>query len=268
MKFDAKVDGVKELRRKFKNYPQLVDQEVVVGLKIEARALAIEYGFNTVPFGFGEETRSAHGKRIEKEVRWMFPSIEDPGHVYRVLRQVDVGMAAEFWRAHKQGDRAKMEKVLRRRTIPKGVDRGTYERRRNKGGYVPYQALPVAVVTAGRQASFAKEKKKTIGIAKAGWLQAAKAIGGRVRRQGKEAFPKYVRAASRLVAGLGGAEVVEQGRFPSVTIYSEVRYAERALDSIRKHRAEVNAERRSAETIRKRLEHLNKKLFKGRKLAG
>lgn len=267
MQIDVTVDGIESLRRKLRDFPELLEKEVETVIRQAGRTLAIEYGFNTVPWGMREEQAEAHGRRLEKESQWMFPTRENPVHLYRLLKQVDERMAKAYWALHKRGDQAGAERLLRKRGIPRGIREGEYESRRNAGGYVPYAAEPIAMAAPGRQESFIKKRKARIGLAKAGWLQAAQAIGGRVRRNGREAFPKYVRTIARRESGLGGARVIGRGRFVSVTIYTSVRYAERALPNDRYLKANDVAEERLAKSLRERLSHVRRRTFNGRKRA-
>jgi hypothetical protein len=109
------------------------------------------------------------------------------------------------------------------------------------------EQMPVGIVRKSEQRRFAKGQIKLIGTAKAGWLHAAKAIGGRVRRDGVEAFPAYVRAAGRLQQGLGGALVGDK----KVVVWTNVKHGVEAMKPGMKARAESIAEDR----FNKMLEH-------------
>jgi len=92
---------------------------------------------------------------------------------------------------------------------------------------------PREVVPKQQLDAFTKKKMATVGLAKAGWYAAAKALGGRIRRNlvaddGKrstvEIFPAFVKKLARKYPGLGGARV-SPGR---VEVFTNVRHAEEA----------------------------------------
>lgn len=274
MNFTMRMEGVESLKRKFQRHPEALEEEVLTVMKQEARTLALEYGYNTAPVGFEEGGPADKAReRIRGEVERMFPSSRfgedgiNASGVYEVLHRHDPKLAKLFWRAHKQGDVAAMEKLLRKRGLPRGIDREAYELRRSPRGGLNKGAEAIALTTPGRQGSYAKERQKRVGLAKAGWLQAAQAIGGRVRRGGRAAFPKYVRALARKETGLGGAVVTGGGRIQEIRIFTRVRYGDRALPDARYRRANDVAEERFAKSLRIRLQHVNRKTFNGRKVA-
>jgi hypothetical protein len=75
-------------------------------------------------------------------------------------------------------------------------------------------------------------------MAMAGWYQAARGLGGRVRsnyringkRQTAEKFPPTVRKTSRRFSGLGGARITGSGASMVIEVWSHVRHATDAID--------------------------------------
>lgn len=122
-----------------------------------------------------------------------------------------------------------------------------------------------AVVPANQYRRFVREKGGLAGLAKAAFYAAAKALGGRVRRNlvdegtGKrrteEIFPARLRRLARRFPGIGGARV----SFLRVEVFSNISYAREALPQDLHDRAVgtarvqfVNSLRRSFGELRRR----------------
>jgi hypothetical protein len=105
------------------------------------------------------------------------------------------------------------------------------------------------------------------GLAKAAWYAAAKAIGGRVRRNivepsGKrrteEIFPQRLRALARRFPQIGGARVT----FQRVEVISYIEYAADALPDRLYDQAVVFARESLAKSLRDNIAALRRRRFK------
>lgn len=268
MNVGFQIDGLDRMNERLARHPERLAMAAESQLKMQARFLARDLARETAPVGFGERARAGIAKRVAQDVRLMFPanqlSQRNASRVYELIKaEFDEGTADAFWREWRKGNRAKAERYMRRRGIKRGVDENEYERRRKAGDL---RGAPIALAAESRVESMIRRRQKRVGMAKAGWYQAARGVGGRLRvtnsGNGKTvaAFPKWVIAAGSGLA-LGGA-TVQSGPRPMVTIFSNVRHGKKAL------RREVMAKALAATQVRLRkvveqaVKAENKKRFK------
>jgi len=268
MNIDFNIEGLDRINQKLAKYPERLAKETLSQLKMEARSLSKDLAYETSPRGFGERARRQIAKSIDRDVRRLFPENElttgNASQVYDILEShFDKGVADAFWLQFKSGNHEKASKFLRRRGLPRGVRAEEYETRRKQKGGVGRK--PIALAARSRIESMIRKKQKRIGMAKAGWYQAARGVGGRLRTtssaSGKAvaAFPKWVIAAGRGL-NLGGARVVA-GANPSVTIFSDVRHGRKALKQGVMTRALARTELRMKKVLAKKIEAENRKNF-------
>lgn len=252
MNVSFQIDGLDRMNERLARHPERLAMAAESQLKMQARFLARDLARETAPVGFGERARAGIAKRVAQDVRLMFPanqlSQRNASRVYELIKaEFDEGTADAFWREWRKGNTAKAERYMRRRGIKRGVDESEYERRRKAGDL---RGAPIALAAESRVESMIRRRQKRVGMAKAGWYQAARGVGGRLRvtnsGNGKTvaAFPKWVIAAGSGLA-LGGARV-RSGPRPMVKIFSKVRHGKKAL------RREVMAKALAATQVRLR----------------
>jgi hypothetical protein len=266
MNVDFKISGIERISGKMTRHPERLAKEALTQLRTQARSLCRDLAFETAPVGFGERARRGIAKSIERDLRRMFPANQlgpaNGGRIYELVEHVfDKETADAFWYHYKAGDYNRAGRIMRRRGIPRTVDEAAYERARRDG---KLNGPPIALAAPSRVNALLKRKLKRIGMAKAGWYQAARGVGGRLRvttgtGATKAAFPKWVIAAGSGLS-LGGAGV-RGGDRPRVVIYSKVRHGRRALGDAVMGRAIKRTERRMGKIMEKAIEAKNRKTF-------
>jgi hypothetical protein len=268
MKSSIKVVDAGKLQRLLKSQGKAFATEGQRLLKMQARALCIEYGRQTdPPDAFGDGIVEKFKNRIEKETRYIFPTRSDYSKVFELIKQRDPALANAYYFAAKSGRIGEADDLRRKAGLPQGGGNIAALRaaRTGKRGSIPARAHPpVSLLRDSESRKLARGPQNNVGVAKAGWYQAATGLGSRVRRTATTdagtqtsltLFPKYVRAVSRRVGGLGGATVGE-GR---IVIYSNVRYATEALNDRRKATAESDANTRILKAVRIMLSKISEK---------
>lgn len=255
MNISIRLTGARELEAALRRHPERVAATTQRALEMSARGLCIAYGKHTSPPDAGGETAlNGYRSRIGKDVARVFPVSTDLAAVYRLMLAHAPHLAGAWWHAVKSQDTKRANDILRLADLPRSApSAATLKSYRTAAkGRVDRRKSPESLARPAEQSRLAKSQAALVGVAKAGWHQAAKAIGGRVRinlvaedgkRSTAEAFPAWVRKVSRKIAGLGGA-MVGKGR---VTIFSNVRHAAAAIEP--RHKA--GAEAAAAETFSK-----------------
>lgn len=222
------ITGARRMTAAFQRAPGVLEVETARAVRSAGRILAREYGAATNPPDLGGASAAEKfGNRIKKDVAQVYPARENTAGVYRLFLSIDPTAAKAWYHKFKSGKLRAAADMLRAAGLPEATMSAAQLKafRTGRGGRVRGGQVPAGITRISEQRRFSRGQIRLIGTAKAGWLQAAQAIGGRVRRGGIEAFPAYVRAASRLHQGLGGAWVGKQ----SVSVWTNVRHARGAL---------------------------------------
>lgn len=225
--------------RKFKEHPELVNRTVESVLVQEGRAVCVEWASATYPGpGFKDAEAVKFRRRVRGDVGRVFAVRSSPYQVMELLKVHAPKLAKGYWKAHKAGQQSAMDAIVRAANLPQGLTRGAHKSARDAHGAVGKNHKPESLVREPQFNAFAKGQEKLVGFAKAGWYCAAKALGGRVRRNirednGKrrteEIFPKWIRDLARRYPDAGGARVTTTGRQVTVEVFTNVRHAQEAL---------------------------------------
>ena len=251
-----------------KKHPQRISRTVESVLKQEARALCVELGAATAPVGMKDGSAHKLRVRIEQDIKRLFPAVGNQWRVFEMIKKSDEKLARAYWHAVKSGDDEALIRIMRRAKPTRGIDRAGHQAARNDRGQVPGDAEPIALVTKGRRSAYIKARIKKAGLAKAGWYQAARALGGRVRTRSRktgksvERFPKYVRSLAK-TSGLGGASFTG-GIRARARVWNIVRYIGEALPEDRYHRAVDNAQVSFVRALNESVLRANKRAFSRR----
>jgi len=265
-----KVIGADAFAKKLGNYPKLVDRTIESVLKQEARAVCVSLGASTMPFGLTESPRvEGQRQKVEKQVRQVFlTSASGPG-MERLITRRSPALGAAFRRARKEGNKAQMARYM--------ADAGVSEVSLNPSVHRSARTSYYGGVEKGYQAidlvpqqqleTYVGKRRANVGIAKAGWYAAAKALGGRIRRNlvaddGKrstvEIFPAYIKQLARKNHGLGGAKTTP-GR---VEVFSNVAHARAAILDFALDDALYRAEQSFLATLKKSLARIRERGFR------
>jgi hypothetical protein len=274
MKTGYELQGASALIAKLTKHPELIARAKDSVLAQEARALCVSYGFWTEPRGLQEKASVSLSKLVEGDVRAVFASRQSPPQVYALLQVHAPQLAKASWHAYKAKKPRRMGQILTAANLPQGIDPGALKAARTGPGARVRRKTqrPVSLATEAQVRARVKTQQRLVGFAKAGWYAAAKALGGRVRRnyvtnEGKRAtaeiFPDFVRKLARRHPGIGGARV-SPGR---VEIFTNVRHADVALTSSNYMTATDNARASLAKSLKKAVHEVNRRTFGGKAAA-
>ena len=273
MRTSARITGAGLFLRKIKAHPDLIHRTTESVLLQEARATCVEYGAWTAPGpGFKDASAEKFRTTVEGEVGRVFATVNAPGKIFEMIKLRDPELAKAYWHAYKAKKPRNMAAILRKANLPKGLDPAAHKSvRTGKNGRVII-SVPVTVANAAQLRVFVRKQRALVGFAKAGWYCAAKGLGGRVRRNLRDAdtgkrsteeiFPRYVRAIAQKYPNAGGARLLVEGSVIRVEIFTNVRHARNAL--MQKDLDNINQEagERLTVALQHAIRHLNQRVFK------
>ncbi len=133
-----------------------------------------------------------------------------------------------------------MAEILRQANLPQGFDPALHKAARTgRNGRVKKNQRPVVLANEAQVRAYARKQRALVGTAKAGWGCAAKALGGRNRRNLRDAtggnrataerLPAYVRALMRKFPDLGGPRALDPDSTVTIEIFTNVKHAAEAI---------------------------------------
>jgi hypothetical protein len=213
VRFTTKMNGTSDVNRLLNRYPEKVGRTLESLVKQEARGLAVELARNTRPFGFSEVAKQLGEKAVAKDISGVFAL---PSDAFEKTKLADPVAADRFWANIQNRRFSRAEKTLQSSNSQwKDLSVGRLDPALHKWGQLG-AAKPKQIVTSpkARDAYIAKIQKR-VGFAKGTWINAAKAIGGRVRGS--------VQWVTRHKQSPGTA-TVKTGTKPSVTLINSLDY--------------------------------------------
>ncbi len=213
VRFTSKMNGTSDVNRLLNRYPEKVGRTLESLVKQEARGLAVELARNTRPFGFSEAAKQRGEKAVAKDIGKVFAL---PSDAFEKTKLADPVAADRFWANIQNRRFSRAEKTLQSSNSQwKDLSVGRLDPALHKWGQLG-AAKPKQIVTSpkARDAYIAKIQKR-VGFAKGAWINAAKAIGGRVRGS--------VQWVTRHKQSPGNA-TVKTGTKPSVTLINSLDY--------------------------------------------
>lgn len=270
MPLRIKVRGTGELRQKLLAFSSDLKRSSESLLAQEARALCVAYGAVTQPGGFEEGKMWQWRNTVERQIRKVFTNRDSIPAVAAVIYRTNPALAHAYYRAATNGKLRQAQKYLRQAGVRIGSADPALHRaaRTAPKGYVPRNQIPVAVVKAPSLNAYVRRKRDEAGIAQAGWYAAAKALGGRVRRNltdsatgrrsTEEIFPASIRKIAKRFPSLGSA-TVQPNR---ITIWTNVRHARGAMSKAEQSHAEEIARETLLKALQNSLNVLAKKHFR------
>ena len=221
IKFTAKMKGSSDVVRLLNRYPQKVGRTLESLVKQEARGLAVELARNTRPFGFSEKAKQRGEGAVAGDINRVFAV---PSAAYDNMRLLDPAAADRFWANIQNRRFARAEQSLKSsnspwKTLPVGrLDPKLHQQSRTGRNANVKRKTPAQIITSPKALdSYIAKIQKRVGFAKGSWINAAKAIGGRVRGA--------VQWVSRHKQSPGTA-IVRTGDRPSVTLVNNLDYIE------------------------------------------
>jgi hypothetical protein len=271
MKIGIKLQGANLLLNKYRAYPEALARTVESVVVQQARSLCGEFGAATMPGpGFDEAKAEKFRGRVFSEVSQVFAIRAKPSQVYQLMKIHAPHLANAYWHAYRSKRPRAMAEILRKANLPQGLDPSAHKAARTgKHGGVKISA-PASLANEAQFRVFARKQRALVGFAKAGWLCAAKGLGGRVRRgsvaddgrrNSAEIFPKYVRDLARKFPGAGGSRIKVEGSRVTVEIFTNVKHARNALPDNLLETCVDRAASRTAASLTIALQDLNRRTF-------
>ena len=221
IRFTAKMKGGSDVIRLLNRYPQKVGRTLESLVKQEARGLAVELARNTRPFGFSDKARKRGEGAVADDINRVFAL---PSDAYDNMKLLDPAAADKFWANIQNRRFSKAEQSLKSsnsnwKNLSVGRLDPKLHRESRTGPYANVRRkTPAQVVTSPKALdSYIAKIQKRVGFAKGSWINAAKAIGGRVRGAAQWAT-RHKQAP--------GTATVKTGDKPSVTLVNKLDYIE------------------------------------------
>jgi len=220
IKFTAKLKGGSDVARLLHRYPEKVGRTLESLVKQEARGMAVELARNTRPFGFSEKAKKRGEKAVAGDIIKVFAL---PSDAFEKTKPGDPAAADRFWANIQNRRFSKAEKTLQASNSPwkelsvGRLDPKLHHQSRNVRGEVT-RRTPAQIVTSPKALNtYIAKIQKRVGFAKGSWINAAKAIGGRVRGAAQWAT-RHKQAP--------GTATVRTGDKPAVTLINKLDYIE------------------------------------------
>ncbi|RYE50553.1 MAG: hypothetical protein EOP21_03560 [Hyphomicrobiales bacterium] len=220
IRFTARMRGAFDVARLLRRYPEKVGRTLESLVKQEARGLAVELARNTRPFGFSEAARKRGEKAVAKDIKSVFAL---PSDAFEKTKLADPAAADRFWANIQNRRFARAQTALRTsdsswKDLSVGrLDPAHHKSSRDARGRVT-RRNPAQIVTSAKSLdTYIGRTQKRVGFAKGAWINAAKAIGGRVR--GAAQWTTRHKQAP-------GTATVKTGDKPSVSLINKLDYIE------------------------------------------
>lgn len=219
IRYTAKMKGAFAVARLLRRHPEKIGRTLESLVKQEARGLAVELARNTRPFGFSEKAKQRGEKAVVGDINRVFAV---PADAFTEIRKSDPAAADKFWANIQNRRFARAGQVLRQsnsqwNTLPVGrLDPKIHQANRTGPHANVKRKTPAQVVTSPKALdTYIARIMKRVGFAKGSWINAAKAMGGRVR--GAAQWVTRHRQSP-------GTATVRTGDKPAVTLINKLDY--------------------------------------------
>lgn len=185
VRFTAKMKGGSDVARLLNRYPEKVGRTLESLVKQEARGLAVELARNTRPFGFSDAAKKRGEKAVAGDINKVFTL---PSDAYEKMRLLEPATADRFWANIQSRRFSRAQQTLHSSNSTwKDLSVGRLDPKLHQASRIGPNAnvtrkKPAQIVTSEKaRDSYIAKIQKRVGFAKGSWINAAKAIGGRVR---------------------------------------------------------------------------------------
>ena len=250
-RFTVKLHGNDDIVRILKRHPERISRTLLSLTKQEARGLAIELARFTRPFGFAESSKKRGERSVTADIRRVY---KPPAEVFEKLKLVDPSLADRFWADVSNRRFARANRDLQDPHSPmSGLTIGRldpfFHKNSRTGPFhnVPKRQKPQQIATSSDAIdNYITRKLKMVGFAKGSWINAAKAIGGRVRNTAQWCS-RHKQAP--------GTATVKTGNTPSVTLINSLTYIRQVCSESSVQMALTNAAARLKLAFQKSLDY-------------
>lgn len=260
IRFTAKMKGASDVARLLNRYPEKVGRTLESLVKQEARGLAVELARHTKPYGFSEAAKKRGEKAVAGDINRVFAL---PSDAFEKLKLTDPAAANRFWaniqnRRFSRAQTALQSSNSAWKDLSVGrLDPKLHHASRNPQGQVTRKSPAQIVTQAKARDNYVAKIQKRVGFAKGAWINAAKAIGGRVRGAAQWAT-RHKQAP--------GTAIVKLGSKPWVTLINRLDYTEQVITyqsvNLALQAAAVKLRKALATSLRKNNERISRQLRK------
>ena len=226
VRFTAMMTGGSDVARLLNRYPGKVGRTLESLVKQEARGLAVELARNTRPFGFSQKAKKRGESAVAEDIKTVFAL---PSDAFEKFSSDKPAVAAKFWaniqnRRFSQAQKTLQSSGSQWSDVKVGrLDPKVHQQNRNVRGQVKRLTKPAAIVTSPKALNtYIAKIQKRVGFAKGSWINAAKAIGGRVRGAAQWAT-RHKQSP--------GTATIKTGDKPAVTLINKLDYIEQVKTS-------------------------------------
>ena len=263
MRVTGKVTGLDPIRKQIALFPKEVQRPMDKLLIQEVRTLAVESARITLPFGLTDKPFKRLADRIKADINRIFKRADNLGAAYKQLEAADPALARDFWRAEKAGEKEKARRLLRKLCAKAGIPIGAVRPDLHKAartalyGRVSDNAKTLAVVSKGEALDrYIAKVQRQIGAVKAGWIAAAKALGGTVR-----GVPRWANTGAHKSSN--GTAIVKRGaKGAKIELQNQVSYAQEACNDAQLRQAEGRARLRLQNAMTQKLKAMASRMFR------
>lgn len=214
-----------------------------------ARVAAISCAKSTVPFGTGQDAKSAGEAAVRRDISRVYGNAGGAFEAINGKRE-----KGAFWTHYKKGDYDAAEDIANDAGVKVGdFDGGAAHRSaRNRRGRVNQTKPSIFIIRPSERRQldrYIKQEVDHVGTAKGGWVDVVRAIGGQIRglREEGDITANWITRKGR---GYGRATRGGSEENPQIKITSRIPYADQALGSRAKAEAIRIAKHRSLENLR------------------
>jgi hypothetical protein len=225
MKIESTIHGDAEYAQKLRAFFSETGKELSVGLRQEARLMAVSLAHETQPFGNDKAAQAMGQAAVSRDIKRLIATPEDA--FARILAQDGQALADEFYVLTSQGKpseaqallQAKSQTSLRGVPIADTPDPAIHKAGRMSNGRARNRIAQI-VLNAKARDRYIKQRQRLVGTAKSGWATCARQLGG------TRGIPGWV---SR---NKGNGNVFDNSRAflnPGVTLKNTVSYIDKVL---------------------------------------
>lgn len=271
MRVTAKVTGLDPLKKKIALFPKETQRPMDRLLIQEVRTLAVECARVTLPFGLTHKPWKRLAARIAADIKRIFKRADDfagnPDALMAIARLAparwDPALTRQYNLAISSGEAEKARRLLRKICANAGISIGAIradlhqKARTGSYGRVPDDAKPMAVISKGDALNrYIAKVQRQIGAVKAGWIAAAKKLGGSVRN-----VPRWANTGMHKKSK-GDAVVKREAKGSRIELHNQVSYAPTACSMANLQSAERRARVRLQHAIAEKLKAMAARAFR------
>jgi hypothetical protein len=263
MRVTGKVAGLDPLKKKIALFPKETQRPMDKLLIQEVRTLAVECARVTLPFGLTDKPYKRLAARIAADIKRIFKRADNLGGAFKQLEAADPDMGRQYWHATNHGEPEKARRLLRKLCAKAGLSIGAIrpdlhqKARTARYGRVPDDAKTLAVISKGEALDrYISKVQRQIGAVKAGWIAAAKKLGGTLR-----GIPRWANTGMHKKSQ-GEAVVKREAKGSRIELLNQVSYAPTACSMANLHSAERRARVRLQNAMAERLKAMAARAFR------